>query len=32
MKDHFVEVFERLEKIKAGGPVGSMMEYINLRG
>jgi len=31
MKDHFVAVFERLEKIKAGGPVGNMIEYINLR-
>ncbi|MCX5778730.1 MAG: pyruvate ferredoxin oxidoreductase [Elusimicrobia bacterium] len=29
--DHFHEVFARLEKIKAGGPIGPVVEYINVR-
>jgi pyruvate ferredoxin oxidoreductase alpha subunit len=29
--ENFVDVFERLEKIKNGEPVGQVLEYINLR-
>ncbi len=29
--EHFRDVFARLEKIKAGGQVGEVLEYINLR-
>lgn len=29
--EHFQEVFARLEKIKAGGPVGPTLDYINVR-
>ena len=31
MPEHFTEVFERLEKIKAGGPIGETLSYINVR-
>lgn len=30
-EDHFRNVYNRLEKIKAGEPVGKILEYINLR-
>jgi pyruvate ferredoxin oxidoreductase alpha subunit len=31
MPEHFNEVFGRLEKIKAGGPIGETLSYINVR-
>jgi pyruvate ferredoxin oxidoreductase alpha subunit len=31
MPEHFNEVFDRLEKIKAGGPIGETLSYINVR-